>query len=285
MYGLVVLAVVMFGLQFLANKQYQKETGSGVFQTMLFNLLGCVIGFPVLFLINKCKFEYTHFTLLMSCVNFCNGFLFTLCTLKALERVNLSVFSLLSMLGGMVLPILAGVLFFREKMTLGIALCVACILVALSLTVEKKDDKYKGGLLFYIGVFVFNGMSGIISKIYTDAPYAKASNAGFSILTAIVTASVSLLFVIILWKKRSIITKKAVLFGLTAGPLLRVGNYLLLLALAVLPASVNYPMVTGGTMIVSTILAYFTAQKPQKKEWLAVLLSLIGILFLVLLPV
>lgn len=284
-YGLVILAVMMFGLQFLANKQYQKETGSGVFQAMLFNLFGCALGLPVLFFINRGKFEYTHFTLLMSCINFCNGFLFTLCALKAFERVNLSVFSLLSMLGGMVLPLLAGVLFFNEKMTWGIAICVVCIVVALSLTVEKNKEKKKGGLFFYIGVFVFNGMSGVISKIYTDAPYTKASSAGFSILTAIVTATVSLLFILILWKKRSAITKKTVLFGVVAGPLSRVANYLLLLALTILPASVNYPMVTGGTMLVSTIIAYFTAQKPKKKEWLAVVLSLIGILFLTLLPV
>lgn len=284
-YGLVVVAVVMFGLQFLANKQYQKQTGSGVFQAMLFNLLGCTLGLPVLLLINKGKVEYTHFTLLMSCMSFCNGFLFTLCALKSFERVNLSVFSLLSMLGGMMLPLLAGVLFFGERMTWGIALCVVCIVAALSLTVEKSQEKKKGGLIFYIGVFVFNGMSGVISKIYTDAPYVKASSAGYSILTAMVTATVSLLFVLMLWKKRCSITPKAVLFGAVAGPISRVANYLLLLALAVLPASVNYPMVTGGTMTVSTVLAYFTAQKPKKKEWLAVFLSLVGILSLTLLPV
>lgn len=65
----------------------------------------------------------------------------------------------------------------------------------------------------------------------------------------------------------------------------RIANYLLLLALAVLPASVNYPMVTGGTIIVSTILSYFTDKKPSRVDWLAVGLAFIGIMFLTLLPI
>ncbi|MBR2969022.1 MAG: hypothetical protein IKC36_04185, partial [Clostridia bacterium] len=60
---------------------------------------------------------------------------------------------------------------------------------------------------------------------------------------------------------------------------------LLLIALTVLPASVNYPMVTGGTIIVSTLLSYLTPQKPRWREWLAVALSFTGIMLLTLLPI
>lgn len=282
-YGLVVIAVVMFGLQFLANDEYQKQTGSGFFQANLFKLLGCVLGLPVLLAINGFRFEYTPFTLLMSCANFLNGLLFTVCALKAFEKVNLSFFSLLSMLGGMLLPLLAGILFFNETMTWGIGLCVVFIGIALALTIEKSnEEKKKGGWIFYIGVFVFNGMSGVISKIYTDAPFDKASSAGYSILTAMVTLVVTAIVVAILWKRRPKITKKSVWCGTVAGPLFNVANYLLLLALAVLPASVNYPMVTGGTIIVTTALGYCTKQKPKSKEWISVALAFIGILCLTL---
>ena len=284
-YGLLTLSVVMFGVQFLTNQQYQKDMGSGIFQATLFNLLGCVFGIPILLIINDFQFEFTLFTLLASCITFANGLLFSICSLKAFERVNLSMYSLLSMLGGMLLPVIAGVLFYDEPITIGIGLCLLFIICALSLTIEKDNKEKKGGLIFYAGVFFFNGMSGVISKFYMEAPFAKASSAGYSILTALVTAIVSLIMLCALWKKKPTITKRAVLFGMAAGPLSRVANYLLLIALAVLPASVNYPMVTGGTIIVSTIIAAFSQKKPQKKEWWAVCLAFVGILFLTLLPI
>ena len=134
-YAFVVIAVIMFGVQFLTNQQYQKDMGSGIFQAAFFNLLGCVLGVPILLIINQFKFEFTPFTLIMACVAFINNMLFSVCSLRALERVNLSMYSLLSMLGGMLLPLIVGVLFYQESMTFGIALCVLFIAGALSLTI------------------------------------------------------------------------------------------------------------------------------------------------------
>jgi drug/metabolite transporter (DMT)-like permease len=51
-----------------------------------------------------------------------------------------------------------------------------------------------------------------------------------------------------------------------------------------LPASAQYPFVTGGTMIVSTVISLFTDKKPSKKEIIAVALSFIGIVLLIALP-
>lgn len=50
-------------------------------------------------------------------------------------------------------------------------------------------------------------------------------------------------------------------------------------------ANEQYQKETGGTIVVSTLLSYFTEKKPNKKEWIAVILSFSGILFLTLLPV
>ena len=78
---------------------------------------------------------------------------------------------------------------------------------------------------------------------------------------------------------------RAIILSAGGGTLNRIANYLLLIALAVLPASVQYPFVTGGVIIVSTVLAALTKQKPSKKEIIAVGLSFIGVLALVLIPI
>ena len=66
------------------------------------------------------------------------------------------------------------------------------------------------------------------------------------------------------------------------GILNKVANYMLLIALVHVPASTQYPMVTGGVMIVSTALGFLTAKKPSAKEIISVALSFAGIMALVL---
>ena len=56
----------------------------------------------------------------------------------------------------------------------------------------------------------------------------------------------------------------AICFACGGGGINRVANFLLVAALLHVPASVQYPMVTGGCMIVSTIIAFFTSAKPTK---------------------
>ena len=57
---------------------------------------------------------------------------------------------------------------------------------------------------------------------------------------------------------------------------------MLVFSLAHVDASVQYPMVTGGTMIVSTVLSCFSDKKPSKREIISVALSFAGVLALFL---
>ena len=285
-YGLLTVSVIMFGIQFFFSERYSKESGSGAEATFLFTLLSAVSGIVCLFLINGFSLSFTWFTLLMAAVNTVNSVLFSFCSLKSLGKINLSLYSLFSMLGGMMLPLIVGIAFYSEPITLGIVICVVFVVVALMLNVNFSDAK--GGLIYYAGVFVLNGMSGVISKIYSDASFPKANSAEYSIWGAIVTAAVSLVVLAVVGiknKKAPLPTLKASLWGLGGGALSRIANYFLLIALMTLTASVQYTFVTGGVMIVSTIIAAISGQKPSKKEIFAVGLSFVGILALVFLDI
>jgi len=50
-------------------------------------------------------------------------------------------------------------------------------------------------------------------------------------------------------------------------------------------ASVQYPMVTGGVMIVSTVISCFGKNKPSVKELASVGLAFIGMLTLFAIPI
>lgn len=288
-YAAVCIAVAMFGIQFLFNKQYEKECGSGLRETFIFSLVGGIVGIVILCAINRFNFEVTSFTLLAASLSAINFIAYTFCSLKAFQTINLSLYSLFAMLGGMILPFIQGIVFYNEPITVAKVLCVALITVSLTFCTAKSDRK--GGSPYYLGVFVLNGMSGVITKIFQASPLPKASDAMFSVWSALIRTAISagvLLIMLIFRKKEAIhqkISAKSLFYASSCGILSSLGNFLLLIALAVLPVSVQYPFVTGGVVIVSTAIGFFTKQKPNKKEILSVSLSIAGILLLIFVPI
>ena len=65
-YGLITLAVIMFGTQFFFNDKFQKEYGSSVHSTFLFNFCTSITGLICLLIINKFSLGFTPFTLVMA---------------------------------------------------------------------------------------------------------------------------------------------------------------------------------------------------------------------------
>ena len=285
-YGLVVISVIMFGVQFYVNDLYKNEGGSGMPSAMMLGLLSGLTGTACLFMMNGFSVSATPFTIVMGLVTAVNSVLYTVFSLKALARINLSLYSLFAMLGGMLLPFFQGLFFYGEPFTVAKGLCLAFIAAALLLTVERGNKR--GGAIYYIGVFVLNGMSGVLSKLYQELPFEKASNADYSIWIAILSTVISgvILFLMLTCKANDTrFGVKALMLGAVNGGLGRVANYILLIALTVLPSSVQYPFVTGGVMIVSTAICFITGRKPSKKEVISVALAFIGVLLLVCVPV
>ena len=285
-YGLIILSVVMFGVNFALNDVYRRARGSSVKASLEFTFFGSIVGIAVLFAFNGLVFELTPYALLMSLIAALNGFAFTFCGFKALGSINLSVYSLFSMLGGMMLPFVQGIVFYGEKITVAKVLCFALICVALVLTVEKGEKR--NGMIYYVGIFVLNGLSGVITKIYNEAPFEKVSAAGYSILNSTWSIVIAGIILLIFYRKKQeekSVSLKSVGIAALGGSINRVANFILVLSLNYVENTVQYPMVTGGVMIVSTVICFFGKNKPKKKEIVSVVLAFIGLLILFLLPI
>ena len=176
-------AVVMFGFQFLVSQKFAKHTGSGARAALIFQIGSNFCGLIVISAVSMIRNGgvtfggVSLFTLLMATLSACNSIAYTICSLKSLGRIILSLYSVFSMLGGMVLPFILGVCFFDEGMSFGKLLSAALITAALAVTIKPGEGK--AGVGYYIGVFVLNGMSGVISKLYQSAPFEKADEYGF----------------------------------------------------------------------------------------------------------
>ena len=280
-YSMILLSVMMFGGCFAIKDIYRNlRKVSEIRMTIESIFIGSLTGVIVLFLINGFNFELTYFTFFMALLSAINSFCFTFCSFKALGHINLSLFSLFSMLGGMLLPFLQGIIFYGEPITISKIICVMLIILSLFVTIPKKEEK--SGTFYYFGIFILNGLSGIISNIFSESTLPKTSAGDFSICITLINILISGIILLTLTRKNNnekIDIKAGIICG-ASGILDKVANFLLVFALLHVEASIQYPMVTGGVIIVSTLVCCLTERKPTKREILAVLLAFIGLVIL-----
>ncbi|MBQ7820794.1 MAG: hypothetical protein IJ391_00730 [Clostridia bacterium] len=286
-YALIILSVIMFGANFALKDAYRKIMGSSLKITLQYSFVAGIAGIVFMIIAGGFKFEFTWFTFIFAFFNSLNGILFTFCSFKALGVINLSLYSVFSMLGGMVLPFAFGIIFYGEPLTLAKSVCFIFIVVAIIITYKKGKQK-KSSIIYYAGVFILNGMSGVYSKFFTEAPLEKTSAAGYSTWVAIWSLATTVILLLLFSKKLGATpheTPKTVAITVCSGGLNKIANYILVLALAHVDSSVQYPMVTGGVMIVSTIVCFLQKNRPSNREILSVTVAFIGLLALFALPV
>ncbi len=283
-YGLILLSVMIFGGCFALDDLYQRHRGSGIRISMEYALTSALAGVTVLSVINGFRLEYTPFTLQMALLSVLLNFGYTFCTFKALGTINLSLYSVFSMLGGMALPFLQGILVYNESLTMGKIVCVILICIALLLTIQRGHSGRN--VMYYAGVFLLNGASGMLSKVYTASELPKASAAGYSILICLCTACIAAMLLPFFRKQDAPkLTMKSTVIGALSGAGNKVANFFLVIALSHVDASIQYPMVTGGVMIVSTLLCCFGPKKPSRRELLSVLIGFAGMMALFLIRI
>ncbi|MBQ9976184.1 MAG: hypothetical protein IJP16_06700 [Clostridia bacterium] len=279
-YITVIIAVILFGGGFALSDVYRRLRSSSIRSSLESSLIGAIAGLTVLLAVSG-GFQATPFTLFIAFLSALNSIAFMFFSFKALDCANLSVYSLFSMLGGMALPFFQGIIFYGENLT--VAKLVAFLLITVALTLTVSRGRSKNGIPYYIGVFILNGMSGALSKIFTSSPYEKTSPEWFSVWIAFFTAIVSLLLLLTLFRKsEEKFTLKALAVSVGNGLFNRIANMLLVVALVHIDASVQYTLVTGGVIIVSTVISLFGKSKPSKKELLSVAVAFLGTLALFL---
>ena len=149
---------------------------------------------------------------------------------------------------------------------------------------EQATDKRKRFLLFLlcIAIFILNGLTGVIAKAYEIADPA-ANAAAFTVISCAATAGLSLLLLIpravknkaaLARQVRGMWTPSTLLLVAAIGITTHTGNFLHLKAAAHLPASVQFPMVSGGVIVFSALASLFIfRERISKREGVCVAIA------------
>ena len=192
------------------------------------------------------------------------------------------MYSLFLILGGMMLPFLAGVVFWQEELSapriIGFILLIAALVFPV---LEKGNEKNTKGvkifLLLCLGIFVANGMNSVIAKYHQSAP-AHVDTLSFMVLRETINAPLNAFLFLILHiknkkpnkdsidvanKTRFVIVNWLILIVFAA---IYCGSHFCnLLAARIFDASLQFPVITGGTMVLTAVAGFmFFREKPDK---------------------
>ena len=273
---MLICAAALFSVQFFFQKKFETGYGTDVKSALVFSV-GTGLGMSLISLVIALFMGGMHITMFSAVVGFVHGlasFLFMYFSLKALQSANLSVFSVFSMLGGMLLPFFYGILLAPEKepVTPGKIICCTLITLAVICTVSSGKGKSKKAYLYYIAVFVTNGMTSVCASVHQNYPSLNVDSYSYMVISSAWLMILGLVFLPFA-KVKSPVAGNAVLqmsgFSLCSG----IGNLILMLALLELDASVQFPYSTGAAVVFSAAIALIMKEKMKKNEIVAVIIA------------
>ena len=289
-YLMILVAVVLLALQFSTNKFYQLRFGNAVTTSLLFTALNGLVTALLFFCINGFRLAVTPYSILMATIIAVLCCTYTLIGFKMFSLGSLSVYSMFLMLGGMLLPYLYGVIWLEEGISIWRILGVVLLAVSMifpALGDKEDESKKKTRTLFLILcllVFTLNGFVSITSKMHQISDRLTVGATDFAILSNGINGLISTvsLFIMCMMRKNAPIgeplTGKSM--GLIAGIICASAacngtSYMLqLIGAANVPASVLYPLVTGGMVVLSAVAGMVLFKEyPGKKTAIGLVLS------------
>lgn len=306
-YAMLIGASFLFGSQFMVTKAFEKNYGKTVRASLSFSLLYSLFAGVIFFIIKLVSsgtvFNLNPFSLCMAFGLSLVNILSSTIGIKTLALGDIAVYSLFLMLGGMIVPFFAGIVFLKESVSVCNLIGVAIMIIALCLPVffGKKnknaeeaqtdgDTKKKTSVFFYVlcvFLFILNGLSSTLSK-FNSVREGAALGAEFTFYTYGIQFVISLAAFALTTasgksdkmqneEKQPCILFRPVAIGCGAAFGAVNGTAFLMSSVAAehVVAVAQYPLITGATILFSSLLAFlFYREKPTALQLVQIVISL-----------
>lgn len=285
-YIMIIIADILLAVDFAFQKKYQKTAGTSVKAGVSYNALLGVLSAVIFFVMNKFRIHITAFSLLMAVAFATLIMLYVFIGFKIMKKGNMALYTLFLMSGGMTVPFVWGVIFWQEVISLwrvaGLIFIIAAII--LSNTGAKKPDKNQ--MFLCILVFFMNGFASVIAKTHQLSDASKlVTSSDFVILvnaSKAVICSVALLFMGAKGKNTAsekLPMKPVVIISALSAVAGGLSYYLQLIGAVSVPATVLYPLITGGTVILTSLTGMIVyKEKIAPMQWVGIGICLLGTL-------
>ncbi len=283
-YLLIVLADILLAVDFVFQKKYQKTAGTTAKAGLVFNALQgilCAVGYLI---INKFSVHITIYSVVMAVLFAMLVISYIIIGFKIMEMSNMSLYTLFLMAGGMTVPFVWGCIFWQEQISLWRILGLLAIVVAMVISNSggKKPDRRQ--ILLCVAVFFLNGFASVVAKTHQISEAgAYVTSADFGIIAKVAMCLLALL-VLSIKRTRTAQEKlpagKVVVISALSAIAGGLSFFLQLVGAVSVPATVLYPLITGGSVVLTSLAALIVyKEKITKRQWISIAICCVGTLF------
>ncbi len=282
-YLLLLAAVILLAVDFIIRKRYQVIAGTSMAAGFYYNMLLGATATVIFFAANAFRWESTPFSLLMAALQAGLAILYTIIGFRIM-RESVALFTLFLMTGGMVIPYLWGLAFLSETFTVLRLIGLVVIIVAVFLARGGAKRVSPTVAVLCVIVFILNGFVSVISKVHQVSEKPIVTSMGFTILVNFFKlvfsgAAYGVIKAVRKEKVKGAPLKKTLPLVVATTAVSGTSYVLQLNAAVKVNASVMYPMLTGGTIIFTSLMAWLCyREKPSRREALGIALCFIGTL-------
>lgn len=307
----LLIACFFFSIQFLFQKNFQKNTRSG-FAVSLWNQFAVYLCMAIYLLIKNHSFAVNGTALFYSVLYAVSGLSCSIASLFAMRYGKVSAVSSFCLAGGMVLPFFYGIFWLGEEVTvLKIAgILVLCASLVPSLLEKDHSDRARSKsdfikyALFSLLVFCGNGFVSIFSKAHQISPNAIGTNE-FVLLNAVVCLTITGVGMLILTAVTAFYGDKkpfrTVFYELADGSMVPkifllcvamtacyalcngLGNIFSLRCALTMDSSIQFPLLSGIVIFLTAVFGWLCfRERIEKNNILSLALTLIGITLFVI---
>ena len=290
-YIIISLAVVCFAGQFAFTKLYESTVKQNMISLLVMLIFTSLTGMILYLCVGKFQVQFSTVTLMWAAMLALIMIPYYIVSIYVISLGSLAIYSMFMMLGGMLVPFFYGIVFLVEKITVGkilgtILLSLFIIMQALSAKPKDEVNSAKSStkrkylfLTLCLLIFFINGLTGVIAKAHQISKGAT-NEISFTIISCALTLILSLILFAFFSLKNRNESKEQILLSVKSKPMCIMfligaatytGNFLHLKAASHVPASIQFPLVSGGVILLSALAsAFIFKEKSAAKEWISI---------------
>lgn len=243
-----------------------------------------IISFLIFFCVTQFKIQLNAFTIMMAVIMDIIAILSEIVCFTAYGKGPISQFTVFQMQGGMLLPFLYGV-SQGDNLTppkiLGILIMTVALILTVSNDNHQRQKLSKIFIFLCVMIFFINGSVSIGSYIYSNNSMTMGPANFIMIKSAILGVTAIIVWSAARLRYREKIASKELVFRngllICACAMDNISYFLQLVSAAHLSSTVLYPVVTGGTVVLTAIAGHiFFHEKHSKKAIIGFILSFVA---------